>query len=176
VQHPDDRAFDDERDPDQRADPLFTEQRVERLEGRIIEVGYDDRLFGGSYRSREASPDRQPEAAVHLLLETLCRTRRQRPAVVLDEQHRGRVDPEDLLDPVEQLAEQIVEVEVGERGVGQPLHVFEASDGLLLCERLPSRLLVDLIRRHRALSQRLGSQVPGLAADREGLALLGLLA
>src|SRR3954466_15079156 len=46
------------------------------------------------------------------LLEPLRGPGREGPAALLDEQHRGGIDPEEIRDAIEQLSQQVVEVEI----------------------------------------------------------------
>jgi hypothetical protein len=135
VEDADHGALDDQRDTEQRPDVLLPHQRVDDRDRRVVEVWDHDRLAGGGHPSREATPDRQAESSLDLLLEALGGPRHERPPVLLDQENSGGVRPEDLGYPPEQLGEQIIEVEKRERRVGDLCDVLELRDRVLLGRR-----------------------------------------
>jgi hypothetical protein len=125
VQDPDHLSLDDQRNAEQRPDVLLAHQGVDDGDRRVVEVRDHDRLPRGGDPAGESAANGKPEPSLDLLLEALGRPRRQRPPVVLDQQHRSRVRPEDVGDPLEQLSEEIVQVQVGERRLRDALNVLQ---------------------------------------------------
>jgi hypothetical protein len=137
MKHANQVALDDQRHAEQRPDPGLSKQRVQHLDWRDLEVLYHHRLARGCHPAGEPPADRKTKAPVdRLLLHPLGRRRGQRPAVVLDQEDRRGVNLEDLGDPAQQLREQLIEAEEGERGLRDALDVLEARDGLLGGDRL----------------------------------------
>ena len=64
-------------------------------------------------------------ALLHLLLEPDGSAGDEVAPLGVDEKHGARVDAEDRADPVEELRQQRVELEVGEARVDDRLHVLE---------------------------------------------------
>jgi hypothetical protein len=160
VQDPDHVALDHQGHPQQGSHPLFPEQRIDHLIGRALEIFDHHRLPRKGDPPGEAVANRQAEPPLDLLLEPFRGSGSERAPVFLDQQHGRGIRLENAGDPVEQLGEQVVEVEVGERGLGDPLDVLESDDGLLRGHRLRGGLLVVArIRRHGSPDRFLGSQV-----------------
>ena len=142
-------SLDDQRDPEERTDLLFAHQGVDHRDRGVVEIRDDHRLARRGHSAGEATADGQPESPLDLLLEALGRPGRERPPVILDEQHRGCVRIEDVRDPLEQLREQVVQVEVGEGRLGDALDVLEPWDPLLGGGRLRGDfVLVGGLWRH----------------------------
>ena len=127
VQDSHDGALDHERHAQQRFQPLLTQDRV--VDVGLGDVQDPDRAARGGDAAGEAAPDGDPDPSLHLLLESLRGARDQRGVVVLEQQDRGGVDPEDPDDAVEQLLEQVLERQVGERGIRDALEVTEPIGG-----------------------------------------------
>ena len=96
VEDADQGALDNERDAEQRPNPLLPEQWIDHLDRGAVEILNHDGLAGRRDAPRKAPPDRQPEATLHLLLQALGGPRREGPAIVFDEKDGRGVDPEDL--------------------------------------------------------------------------------
>ena len=84
----------------------------------------------GRHPPGEAPSDRDAHARLDLLLEPLGGARRKHPPVVLEQQHRHGVHAQDLLDALEQLVQQLVERERGQRRVGDALEVSQLRRGV----------------------------------------------
>ena len=134
VQDADDAAPDDERDAEEAADPLLAQDRVEDV--GMVDVGDDDRAPLGGHAAGEAAADGDADALLDLLLDPLRRAGAQHlVVVVVDEEERRRVAAEDLGDALEQLGEEVVQREVGERGLRDALDRGERDARL---EALPA--------------------------------------
>ena len=151
MQDPDHLALDDEWDAEQRTDALLAEEGVDGLNRRRFQVVDHHRLAGECDPPREAAPDGQAKAALHLLLEALRGPGGKRPPSLLDQENRGGVRVEDVRDPVEELLEEIVEIEIGEGRFGDPLDVLQPDD---LVRRRGAPLLIGWIWRHRTAKGR----------------------
>ena len=104
VQHAEDGALDEQRHAEQRADALLAQDRVEDV--GVVDVGDVDRPAPGRDAAREARADRDPDAALDLLLEALGGARDELLGVVVEEQDGDGVDIEDVLGARQQLVEQ----------------------------------------------------------------------
>ena len=78
-------------------------------------------LAGGGDAAGEAAADRDAHALLDLLLDALGGARAEHLAARLEQQDRGGVDVQDRGDAVEQLDQQLVRRQVGERGVRDAL-------------------------------------------------------
>ena len=80
---------------------------------------------------RPAKPraDRDAHPALDLLLEALGGARHELLGVLVEEQDGGGVDAEDVLRADQQLVEQGLERELGERRIRQPVDVLELARG-----------------------------------------------
>ena len=127
VQDADDGAFDEQRDAEQGLDALLAQDRVEDV--GVVDVGDGDRAALGGDAPGEAAADRDPYALFDLFLDALGGARVQR--VALQHQDRHRVGREDVRHALQQLLQQLLLAEVGERGVGDQLQRLEALRGRL---------------------------------------------
>jgi hypothetical protein len=127
VQDSHDGALDHERHAQQRLQPLLTQDRV--VDFGLGDVQDPHRAARGGDPAGEAAADGDPDPSLDLLLEPLRRARDQRGVVVLEQQDRGGVDTEDPDHAREQLLEQVLERQVGERGIGDVLEVTKAIGG-----------------------------------------------
>jgi hypothetical protein len=149
MEDPDHGPLDDQRDAEQRPDVLLPHQGIDDGYRRVVEVWNQHRLARRGHPPREATPDRQSEPPFDLLLQALRGAGRQRSPVVLDQEHRGGVGVEDVRDALEQLGEQVVEIQVGERRIRDLLDVLETCERLLLAGRgLDALLICRLWRRY----------------------------
>src|SRR5262245_58240652 len=146
VEDSDHLALDQQGNAQQGAELLLAEERVDGLYQRVLEVLDHDRLAGEGDAASEATADRQAEAALDFLLEPLGGPGGEGPAALLDEKDRRSVGIEHVRDPVQQLLEQIVEVQVRERRLGDLLDILDAND--LIGRRRHPLLLVGSLRRH----------------------------
>ena len=96
----------------------------------MVDVGDVDRPAARGDAAREAPSDRDPHAALDLLLEALGGARDELLGVVVEEQDGGRVDAQDVLGARQQLVEQRLESQLGEGRVGEPVDVLELAGGL----------------------------------------------
>ena len=94
VQHPDDPALDHEGHADERLDALFPQDGVEHV--GVVDVLDDDRRDLGGDAAREALAHRDAHPLPHLLLDAARGRCDQVAGRVVEQQHGGRVDIEDL--------------------------------------------------------------------------------
>jgi hypothetical protein len=121
VQHPDDAAAHDERDAEQGLDALLAQDRV--VDVGVLEVGDGDRATLRGDATGEAAAERDPHPLLDLLLDALGGARVQ--LVALEQQDRDGVDGQDVRDALQQLVEQVLLGQEGERGVGDALQRVE---------------------------------------------------
>ena len=79
--------------------------------------------------SGEAGADRHADALPDFFLDAACGAGDEVALGLVEEQHRRGVGLEDVLHPREQLDEQVVDVQPGERRVGHPLQPDEQIVG-----------------------------------------------
>jgi hypothetical protein len=125
VDHPDHPAVDHEGDPEQRPQALVTEDRAHDLDVR--EVLEDHGPAVGRDVTGHSPPDRDPHPQGDLLLEPVSRADQELPPILGHQEEHDGVRAEGLTDAAEQLAEQVVQVQVSQRGVGD---VLETPDAL----------------------------------------------
>jgi hypothetical protein len=87
----------------------------------VIDVVEDHRPLLGGDPARKASADGDADALLDLLLDAERCPRDELVRFLVDEEDRAGVDLEDLLGAFEQRAEQLVETQMRERGVGNRL-------------------------------------------------------
>ena len=116
-------ALGEQRHPDQRLEPLLAQDRVQDV-GAADVVEHDRPLLGGD-TAGEASSERDPDAALDLLLEALRRARHELSRLLVEQQDRHSVPLEDVADALEQLVEHRVERQVRERRVGDEQELAE---------------------------------------------------
>ena len=124
MEHTDGLAADEQRYAEQRLDPLLAQNRVEHV--RVVDVVEDHRLPLGRDPAGEAAADRNADAALYLLLESHRRPGHELVRLLVEQQHRARVDVEQLPHSEEEGGEQLLQLEVGERGVGERLQAAKA--------------------------------------------------
>ena len=149
VQDAEDGILDEQRHAEQRAHALHPQDRVEDV--GVVDVGDVDRPASGRDASREAPAERDAHTALDLLLETLGRACHELAGVLVEEQDGDGVDTEDVLRAGQQLAEQGLQGQLGQRGIRQPVDVLELSrralDGRLVAD--PEEHLALAWRRQR---------------------------
>ena len=99
--------------------PLLAQDRIEDL--RAVDVLDDDRPTLSGHAPREPTVDRDPDAPLGFLLEPDSSSGDELVPVVVMEEDRCCVRLEGFADSRQQFAEQLVELEVRERGVGNHL-------------------------------------------------------
>ena len=124
VEHADHVAAREQRHAEQRLDPLLAQDRVEHV--GVVDVVEHDRPPQGRDAAREAAPDRDAHARLHLLLDPEGRARDQLVAHVVEQQDRRRVHVQEVARPCEERSQQVVELEVRQSGVGEPLQTLQA--------------------------------------------------
>ena len=125
VQHAERRALHEQWNAEQRAHALHAQDRVQDL--GVVDVGDVDRPAARGDAAGEAPSDRDPHAALDLLLEALGGACDQLLGVVVEEQDGDRVDAQDVLGARQQLVEQRLESQLGEGRVGEPVDVLELA-------------------------------------------------
>ena len=88
---------------------------------RVVDVVEDHRPLLGGDPPGEARADRDADALLDLLLDAERGAGDELVRRLVEQEDRARVDLEDLARPLEQRGEQLVEAQVGERGVGYGL-------------------------------------------------------
>ena len=129
MQHAERGALDEQWNAEQRADTLHAQDRVQDL--GVVDVGDVDRPAARGDAAGEAPSDRDPHAALDLLLEALGGARDQLLGVVVEEQDGNRVDAQDVLGACQQLVEQRLEGQLGQGRVGEPVDVLELAARLV---------------------------------------------
>ena len=124
VEDADDAAAHEQRHAEQRLDPFLPQDRVEHV--RVVDVVEDHRPRVAGDASREAAPERDAHALLDLLLDPDRRARDELLRLLVEQQDRARVAADHLPGPAEQRVEQVLELEVPERGVGQGLEPAQA--------------------------------------------------
>ena len=114
---------DEQRHAEHRLDPLLAQDRIEHV--RVVDVVEDHRLPLGGDPPGEAAADRDANALLDLFLDPDRRPRDELVGRLVEQEHRARVRLEDVADSRQQHREQLVELEVRERRVGDRLHVLE---------------------------------------------------
>ena len=104
VEHADQLALDDQRDPEQRLDALLAQDRIEDV--GVVDVGDEDRDALGRDPAGEALAERNPHAALDLLLDPLGGAGDELLRGDVEQQDRDGVDRERLLDADQELVEQ----------------------------------------------------------------------
>ena len=114
VEHPEQLAAAQERDPEHGTDPLFPQERVGHG-GRVDPVrgppavGWPRSARRSRVPTGSRTPWRTSSSIPHAARATSWR------GGLVEEQHRHRVHPHQPRDPLEQLGEQVVDVEMAER-------------------------------------------------------------
>ena len=109
----------DERHAEHRLDSLLAQERVEDVP--VVDVVEDHRPLLGGDPPGEARADRDADALLQLLLDAERGAGDELVRRLVEQEDRARVDLEDLARPLEQRGEQLVQAQVGERGVGYGL-------------------------------------------------------
>ena len=123
VQDADDAAFDQQGDAEQRADALLAQDRVEDV--GVVDVFDRDRAALCGDAAGEALADGDHDAALDLFLDPLGGACVQQLAAVVEQQDRGGVGVQDLADPQQQLAQELLVGEMRERRIRHPLERLE---------------------------------------------------
>jgi hypothetical protein len=123
VEHADDVAVGDERNAEQRLDPLLPQERVEHV--RVVDVRQDDRPALRGDPAGESAAHGDANALLDLLLDADGGARDELVRRAVEQQDRARVHVEDQRDPLQQLREELLELEVRERDVRDRLEPLE---------------------------------------------------
>ena len=115
-----------QRRSDEGLDPLLAQDRVQDV--RVVDVSNHDRPLLGRDSSSETLAERNAHSALNLLLEPLGRSRDQVLSLGVEEQDRARVGFEQITGPHEQLVEQFIQRELGQRDVGDGLEAAHPAD------------------------------------------------
>jgi hypothetical protein len=126
VGHPDQLALRDQRYAQQGADALVDQDRVHDVVGADVRQRHRSPL--GGHSTREPPPHRDAHTCLDLLLEPLRGARDQLVGRWVVQEDGGGVDVEDAAQPGQQRLEQVVEVQVRERRVGERLELGEALE------------------------------------------------
>jgi hypothetical protein len=117
VENSKDLPGDEQRDAQHRLDALVPKDLIENV-GVVDVREYDGRAARGD-STGETPPDRDPHPLLDFFLDSDRRSGDQLVRLGVEEEHRAGLDVEALLRPQENRSEQLVEIEVGERRVGQ---------------------------------------------------------
>ena len=99
----------------------FARRIVEDL--GVIDVGDEDRGAPGGDPAGEAAPERDPNPLLDLLLDPVRGPRHELVRALVEQQDRGGVDAEDVDGTAQQLFEQVLELELAECRVAQPVQL-----------------------------------------------------
>ena len=110
----------------------------------MVDVRDEHRAPLGGDPPGEAMPHRDPDPLLDLLLDPLRGAGAQHAAVVVEQQDRRRVRPQDVGDPLEQLVQQVLERQGGQRRVGDPLDRLQHAERALGVQPREPFLLVEL--------------------------------
>ena len=133
VEHAEHFVSEDEWDAGEALDALLVQDRVQHV--RVVDVVEHDRPPLRRDPAREPAADGDPHAPFDLFLEPDRRARDELVPEVVAEEDRGRVGVEHVPDAREQLAQEVVQVQVRERGIRdeldppQPLDVTRVAHG-----------------------------------------------
>jgi hypothetical protein len=116
-------AFCEQRHAEQRLDSLLPQDRVEHV--RVIDVVEDHRLLLGGDATGEAPADRDADALLYLFLDPDGCTCDQLVRIAVEHEDRAGVGRECVADAHQQLAEELLELEVRERDVCDRLQAVE---------------------------------------------------
>ena len=123
VQDADSSARDEERDTEHRRNALLAQDRVQHVGGRqIVE---DHRPFLGGDAAGEAAADGYADTRLDLLLDADRRPRHELVGRRVEQQDGARVGSEDVADPRQEDRQQVVDLEVRQRGVRDGLDVLD---------------------------------------------------
>ena len=123
VQDAEDPVLDQQGHPEQGADSLLAQDRVEDV--RVVHVVDRDRPSLRRDAPGEAAAERDLHPALDLLLDPARGARPQHPRFLVQQQDRGRVGVEDLGDPDEQLGQQVLLGQAAQSGVRDALQRLE---------------------------------------------------
>ena len=119
VQHADDTVAHEQRHAEEGLDAFLEQDRIEHV--GVVDVGEEDRSALGCDAAGEAAADGDAHALLDLFFDADGRARDELVGGLVEEQDGAGVDVEDRVDPVEQLREQFLQVEMRERRVGDGL-------------------------------------------------------
>jgi hypothetical protein len=123
VHDPDHPAASDQRHTHQGTDSLRPQDRVQHR--RVIDVIEDHRPVLGGDTPGKAPAHRDPHALAHLLLQADRSGGDQLPRRKVQQQHRGRVGPQDCLGALQQLSQQRMIIKTRQGSIGDRLDVPE---------------------------------------------------
>ena len=123
MEHSDHAAGRDQRHAEHALDALLAEDRVQDI--RVVDVVEHDRACLGRDPACEAAADRDAHALLDLLLEPDGRPGDELVRRLVEHQHCGRVDLQDVSQPHEQLAHELVEAKACERRLQHGMNLFE---------------------------------------------------
>ena len=90
MEHPDQLALDDQRHAEQRHDALLAQDRIEDV--GVVDVGDEDRDAFGRDPAREPAAERDPDAALDLLLDPIGGAGDELLRIGVEQEDRNRVD------------------------------------------------------------------------------------
>jgi len=128
VDHADDAVTCDQRGAEERLDPFLAQERIQYV--GVVDVLDRQRpaLVGDS--AREAPAERDPHAALDLLLEPRGGPSHELAGGLVEEQEDGRVGFQDVADADEELVEQRLERQVRERRIGDEQELAQLAGRL----------------------------------------------
>jgi hypothetical protein len=119
VENAEDLVREDERDAGHALDPLLPQDGVQDV--RMVDVVEHDRVSRRRDPARKPAADRNPNVLLDLLLEPDCCARHELVPELVAQEDRGRVGLEHVSNPGQQLGEEVVQVQVRERGIRDEL-------------------------------------------------------
>ena len=154
ADHADDAFTDEERNVEQRPQPGL--DRVWPHPRLAVEVRHRHGTALGGDAPRESAAERHPHAFVHVAVEALGGPHHQHVVLFVEEEYECAADAEDAPDPLEQLAEHVVEGEAAERHLDDALHpsqqlrrAFRVAARLVLADQQPAALVLRAAARGR---------------------------
>ena len=106
-----------QRDAEHHLDALLPQDRIR--DRRRVDAVQPHGILRCGDTSGEARSERNAHSLANFVLDAARRPRHQFLGLLVEQQHRGRVDIKNLAHAGQQLDEQIIDIEVRERAVGQ---------------------------------------------------------
>ena len=119
VKYADDPVAHDQRHAEEGLDAFLEQNRIEHV--AVVDVGEEDRSALGGDAAGEAAADGDAHALLDFFFDSDGGARDELVGGLVEQQDGARVDVEDRVDPLEQLREQLLELEMRERRVGDGL-------------------------------------------------------
>ena len=123
VEDADGLALDEERHAAERLDPFLAQDRIEHV--RVIDVVEDHRPALCGHAACESAAERDPHAALDFLLDPDRGAGDELAPLFVEQEDRARVRLEQLGRSLEERAQELLQIEVDERSVGERLQSLQ---------------------------------------------------